>query len=171
MNKHRLAFSLLLACMLLFAGFAPVGAEPSDNAKQWLFSHSLEFPPGFWEPGAHSYDFHLRADGVDYTFHVEFEVTDDAPLYKGQVQLRFGGLSTPEGGVTEINPAQDTVMQLTWLAGTDRQAAKAFRETSNLEISWDGGDWVDVPAGPLTKASAFFNPGKFKRSWGGLKVH
>lgn len=141
----------------------------SGCGHQWTWSHTLEFPPGFWEAGFHQYDFLVSSpQGTSY-YHWDFQAIEDAPLHQGQAILRYWVVTSADGPLTEVSPAQDTAMQLTWIWGPDelsRKEAEAFRASSALQVRWDGGEWVNVPAGPLTKGCAWDNPGHFQRSWG-----
>lgn len=165
MRTLRLAAFLLLLCVSAYAASPQVEAQTHDCDDTWTFSSSLEFAPGYWQPGWHTYEFAWSTfEGSDQR-QMTFLATADAPLVKGQVQLRFWALVTADGPVTEINPAQDTVMQLSYVSMEDRLYAKNLRASLVLRVRWDGGEWVTVPAGPITKQCAYNNPGLFRRSW------
>ncbi len=167
--KTRLLAGLLIVFALAFWSFLPAKVEANDCAQQWTWSHTLEFAPGFWEVGSHQQEFLWSSpEGTSY-WQLEFQATEEAPLHQGQVFLRYWVITSADGSITETNPAQDTAMQLTWIWGRDemsRQEAEAFRTATTLQVRWDGGEWVDVPAGPLTNGCAWDNPAHFQRSWG-----
>jgi hypothetical protein len=168
--KTRLFVGLLIIVTFVSAWFSPLEVKASDCGHSWSWNFTLEFPPGFWKAGPHQYNFHITTEeGVEVFRHREFQATENAPLYRGQVFLRTPYLLSVDGQVTEINPAQDTAMQLTWYTNPDefsRKEAEALRDATALQVSWDNGEWVDVPAGPLTKFCAFYKPSHFQRSWG-----
>ena len=169
MKALQLVSILLMASVLALAGFSQVTVEAKDCAQRWAWSHTVEFRPGFWQPGSHNYYFAWSAPNGDSYRHRTFNVTQDAPLHKGQVLLRFWVIESADGPITEINPAQDTAMQLTWIwapGEMTRQEAEAFRAATTLQVRWDSGEWVTVPAGPVANACATDNPGHFERSWG-----
>jgi hypothetical protein len=130
----------------------------------------MELRPGFWDVGLHEYDFRISSVEGDAYFHIEFTVTESAPLHNQQVLLRLSGLHSADGQIPHINPDQDTALQLSWLIGQDRQEAEEFRDTEKLEVRLDSGDWIDVAAGPLTKDCARDNPARFQRNWGPYKI-
>lgn len=165
MKTHLFARLLILFALAFLTSF-PSGVEAQGCSHQWGWSHTLEFPPGFWEAGAHEYEFLWSAPSGNENCHVEFQASAEVPRRKGQVILRFWGLTSVEGVVEEINPAQDTALQLTWLASPPRAEAADSRLATTLQVHWDGGEWVDVPAGPLTNWCAYDNPAHFMRSWG-----
>jgi hypothetical protein len=162
MKSPRFFVSLFISVVLLLVSSTVAAAESTGCAEGWTYSNSLEFAPGFWEVGPHAYDFHLVSPGGEANFHREFQSTMDAPLYKFQVQLHFSGLQP--GSLSEINPEQDTVLQLTTGFSSKADAA-ATRAATVFQARWDGGEWVDLPAGPITK-SCVFNNGSLKRTWG-----
>ena len=179
MKSFRSVMSVLAALALALVSFTPASAKdcpvplgPVINGPFWTSSYSLELPAGYWTLGWHSYDFALTDAEQTSFFHVDFYVTDAAPLHKGQVQLRFLGMRSVDDVVTEINPAQDTVMQVTFVYGNPdftpgtREQAEAQRAAISVQVRWDGGGWITLPSGPLTKFCAVANPGRFMRSWG-----
>ncbi len=169
MKALRFATSALLALALSLLSAAPVAAQGNDCATTWVHSHSLELPPGFWSSGSHNYEIAGSESGVPFSFYREFLVTNAAPLIRGQAYLRFVGVATSQGPVTEINPAQDTVMQITFLYSDPvlaRPQAEASRAATTVQMRWDGGSWISVAPGPLMKLCTFDNPGHFLRSWG-----
>jgi hypothetical protein len=165
--KARLLLGLLLIFALCLVSFSPTRAEKPICAESWTFSFTLEFAPGYWEVGSHQVEFLESNPWGSAVYSREFQVTEQAPLHKGQVIIRaFGNPTSADGSISEFNPAQDTAMQITYFGGTDRKVSESFRAAATLQLSWDGGEWVDVPAGPLTKACAFDNPAHFLRTWG-----
>ncbi len=178
MKSSCFLISVLTALALALVPFTPASAAACPaptgqlNGPFWTSSYTLELPTGYWTPGWHSYDFALTDAEQTSFFHVDFQVTDAAPLHKGQVQLRFTALHSVDGVVSEINPAQDTVMQLTLIYGNPdftpgtREQAKAQRAAVTVQMRWDSGGWITVPSGPLTKLCAFANPGRLMRNWG-----
>jgi hypothetical protein len=179
MKSFRFVMSLLTALALALISFTPASAAgcpaplgPVINGPFWTSSYSLELSAGYWTPGWHSYDFDLTDAGQTSFYHIDFYVTDAAPLHKGQVQLRGLGMRSVDDEVTEINPAQDTVMQVTFVYGNPdftpgtREQAEAQRATLTVQVQLDSGGWIALPSGPLTKFCAVANPGRFMRSWG-----
>jgi hypothetical protein len=166
MKLLRISIGVGFACLALLLAVAPAAAENTCD-EGWTFSQSLELDPYFWSLGSHVYQFHaVNSAGDTYTAPVWFDVTDFAELFKSQVYLRFLRLNSENGAVTEIQPAQDTVFQFTWLMGPDRQVAEAFRDSASTWVSWDDGEWILLKNGPLTKQCAFNNEGHYPRSWG-----
>lgn len=156
--------SALLAVFLALVIFAPVQADPPDCVGLFVHSHTVDFEPGDWTPGFHTYDIRTTLpDGTVSTFSVTFEVTSAAPLHQGVVELRFYGLVSIDGPVTEIHPEQDTVMELSWLYEEDMTPPErlAFRDGLVVEFQWDGGGFFTVPAGPIVSYCTFDNPGRF----------
>jgi hypothetical protein len=155
-------FVVLLALLL----FAPVQAEAPACAGLWVHSHTLAFAPGAWSPGAHTYQIRItNPDGAVNTFPFTFEVTSEALLHRGVVELRFYGLLSIDGPVTEmaIHPQQDTVMELSWLheEGLTQAERQAVRDALLVEFQWDDGAFVSIPAGPIMSYCTFDNPGRF----------
>lgn len=166
MKTSRFVSSWIVSLALVLVSVTPTAAKSKDCAQTWTWSHSLEFPPGFWEAGPHNYDFHILSPNGEGNFHIEFQSAVGTPLYDGQVQLRLSGLRWNQPDViTEINPGQDTVLQLSFVSSPTRAAAVDEREATTFQARWDGGAWVDVAAGPITKECARDNPGRFLRSW------
>ena len=163
MKTSRLILSWLISLALILVSVTVTAAQSNDCAQTWTWSHSLEFPPGFWEAGPHNYDFHILSPYGEDNFHIEFQSTVDAPLYDSQVRLRLDALQP--GDLTEINPEQDTVLQLTFGFYQTREEAVTFRQATTFQARWDGGAWVDIPAGPITKTCAFLHS-RLHRSWG-----
>lgn len=166
-----LSLILLTGTLVTVAAAAAPGLPDPGSYLNWTWNHSIEFPRGYWSDGSHWYQFYLyRPDSLwdppVVTRAQQFLVTPMAPLLKDQVQLRGLGLLSSQGVLHEIHPAQDTVMQLSWLsARPTRQEAKAWSESLVVMFRWDGGDWVVVPAGPVTSYCTR-NPGLFWRRWG-----
>jgi hypothetical protein len=166
MKTIRILAILILTCMLVFASYVIVSADDNSCRDLWGFSYSLEFPPGYWSTGWHNYEFELTdPNGTEYTY-LDFQVTEEADLVRGQVYLRFWTLRSAEGLLTEINPLQDTVMQVSWGPGLSYTEMKDFRSGTAVEVRWDGGDWISLEAGPLMNWCGYENNGHFLRSWG-----
>jgi len=142
-----------------------------DQPFDFVHSHSLEFSPGAWSVGSHEY--RMRISYLDSTLAelgpVYFNAEENAPLYAGQVFLRFFGLAGLEGTAPSVHPDQDTVMQLSWIYDEHLTAKErdAIHEALNIEFMWDGGEYVTVPAGPIMSYCSVFNHGYFFRVWGG----
>lgn len=171
MKTFKLVISLLLALALLLGVFSQVNAQGNDCSNDWVHSHTLELPSGFWSPGPHNYEIAGAVASIPFSYYQEFLVTEHATLIRGQAYLRLSGISTSQGIVTEIGTAQDTVMQITFAhlgpPSTTRKQAEAERALTTVQMRWDGGDWVDVSAGSIVRGCAFNgNPGHFQRSWG-----
>lgn len=171
MKIVRLALMLLLVCTFSFVGFYEVLAGDKSCAQDWAFSFTLDLRPDFWSIGSHNYTLEVTDEYGTYPpFEIDFDVTGDASLYDRQVFLRWYGLVAPQWtSITEINPSQDTVFQVTWVFPTDwtRIEAGEFKTGTATRVKWDGGEWVDIPAGPIVNTcSGGLNPSLFQRSWG-----
>jgi hypothetical protein len=57
--------------------------------------------------------------------------------------------SLDQAGLTEINPAQDTFMQVTIGPGMTKTEAVAYAQSAVIQFRWDGGAWVTVAPGPV----------------------
>lgn len=164
MNIRFKLLTILLAVFLALVIFTPVQADPPACLGQFVHSYSVEFEPGYWTPGFHTYDFRTTLpDGTVNAFSVTFEVTTAAPLHQGHVELRLFGLISIDGPVTEIHPDQETVMELSWLheEGLTPAERQAVRDALLEEFQWDGGGFVAIPAGPIVSYCTFENPGRF----------
>jgi len=142
-----------------------------NQEYDFVHSHTLEFVPGAWSVGTHTYQLRVTYPNsiVLELGPVNFNVEENAPMYTGQVFLRFFGLTWLEGTTLSIHPDQDTLMQLSW-AYEDYLTAKerkAIQEALVVEFMWDGGEYVTVPAGPIMSYCSAFNHGYFTRVWGG----
>ncbi|HZW83676.1 MAG TPA: hypothetical protein VFF14_09715, partial [Candidatus Deferrimicrobium sp.] len=101
----------------------------------------------------------------------DFTSSASAPLYPGQLRIGFFGISSiDQGGITTINPAQDTYMQVSF-GIPSRADAIALRDNMTVQFSWDGGDWVDVTAGPIycLHPNSGFQISTHMRAWGYAK--
>lgn len=164
--KRLVLVTLLVTLTLSLA--LPVRAANGSKCDMYIVHWSLELKPGYWSLGAHQYD--VRYEGPkDYLpaeFPASFEVTADAPLYSGQVLLRFLRLVASDGSTpTVINVSQDTVFQSGWLvpAETPREAEQEL-EGMRVLVRWDGGDWVQMKKSPAMQACD--SPFMFHRVWG-----
>jgi hypothetical protein len=159
---------ILLICLSLVS---TAGANDKDCKNKADVTWSLEFKPGYWSVGEHIYEGRiLTGPFAGFTWSNEFTVSETAELYKGQVQMRIGGLITindPDNPVFEIHPKQDTVMQVTWATEDEsREEVLAIAQNSTFEFRWDGGEWVTIEPGPVRSQCALVNPSSFLRSWG-----
>jgi hypothetical protein len=85
-----------------------------NNCDRGYLTNSVtyELPAGYWGVGTHTYTIDTYyLDGENYQFTVVFDVSGDAPVYRGQVRMGLLGLSNFFNDVAEINPAQDTFLQ------------------------------------------------------------
>ncbi len=125
------------------------------------YSYTLEFPPGYWSLGEHTYTIYLLE--TDEEFTNTFTVDASAPLVDGQVRLGFAGLSP----IAVINPAQDTFMQYTLLWPTVyRPLLDYYHDNDTVTFSWDGSEPLRILAGPITNACTVYNPAFLKRTYG-----
>ena len=173
MNYRKTIGILLTVFALSVVAVAPALADPPGcrNAPfGFSHSHTVEFWPGDWAIGSHSFQMRVSFpdSGVIEFNPVNFEVTEEAPLYPGQVLLRFWGLVWLEGVTPAINPYQDTVMQLSWTYEEDRSVKEIrdFRDAIAVEFRWDGSEYINVAAGPIVSSCSFLNTGHFFRTWG-----
>jgi hypothetical protein len=168
----------ILAGLLLAASLAaspsPALAAPPECHDDWLWSYSLDLPQGFWSEDGHFYFIRGKVDGaVVFTPpFIGFIVTPNAPLYQGQARLRFFAiLALSDGaivGTRFLNPAQDTVFQVSDdLVGTKAEA-DAFAARETIEVSWDGGAWVELRRSPVISLCSFdpLKVGLWERQWG-----
>jgi hypothetical protein len=158
---------LLLAAVLALTTLVPAAAKENDCHNYWHFSHTLEIDSGFWSAGDHYYEFMIAySDGSTTYTYLDMPVNPDADLYKGQVYLRYWALLYQDMMLPAVHPDQDTVFQISWPTFESSAEAKAFAQTVEVYVSWDGGEWIIVPQGPVTSNCAFNNPGHNMRSWG-----
>lgn len=145
-----------------------VAAAGPDCKGHWFWNYTTDLPDHFWAVGPHTYQMRAAIDGV-ITFTpapVTFTITPSAPLYEGLVQLRFFAARALSNGavisISEIHPGQTTIFQ--WgddLVGTKAEA-KAFARSETIQVTWDGGPWVEIPRGPLKSFCKFDQIGSFK---------
>jgi hypothetical protein len=170
MKVIRISASLLIVLVIGFSAINIVGAKDNGCENKYPFNFTLEFEPGYWTPGSHSYEMKITTGPFSPDeYYNEFEATVDVSPIKGQVQLRPLGLTSIDGDITKIHPSQDTVMQATW--GAIQQSRKEMveiRSQTIMQFRWDGGDWVTVYPGPVTSYCAS-DIGNFMRSWGNPK--
>jgi len=174
MKYRNAVVTVVLVLILCTMTVTPALADKPDCQDQpfdFVHSHTLEFGPGAWSVGMHEYWMRITDpnSSVLELGPAYFNVDENAPMYAGQVFLRFFGLAGLEGPTVSIHPEQDTVMQLSW-AYEDYLTAKereSVREAITVEFMWDGGEYVTVPAGPIMSMCSFFNHGYFLRTWGG----
>ena len=152
-----------------------------------LAQYTIEFPAGFWSPGAHTFSIRLvdtyPGDEIDMTFGpYPFTVSETAPLYPGHVGMFIDAPLMSLPGFTPvpdntINPAQGTLYQS--MVGWDMTqytvaAAKAEIADTTAYFQPDGGAWITAYAWPLTSWCATLTPANqggtftawFHRSWG-----
>lgn len=175
--KYLNVFGISLI-MLALSGLivSPVLAQKpgcQDSPYNFVLTYTLEFDTDDWSPGPHSYQ--MKVITLDSPFELEldpvyFVVSESASLYQGQVFLRFFGLTWIDGATFTIHPDQDTVMQLSfaleeYLTVKDREA---FRDSIAIAFKWDNGEYITIPAGPITSICSVDNKGNFLRTWGGF---
>jgi hypothetical protein len=167
--KVKYVLFLLLAVMLA-AAIGPAQAAPPACLGQYTYQFTLDFVPGDWDAGSHTYVFeYWHPDMGSGSFTSSFMVEETAPLHRGEVELRFYGLVSIDGVLDPptIHPDQDTVMQLGWATDEEltRQDLVEDRTETTVQFIWDGGEAVEVEAGPITSLCAFDNPGRFLRDY------
>ena len=124
MKGLRITIGILISSVIFFVAISIAGAQENECADDWVFSYSIEFDPGYWSIGDHNYEISvISGPYAGATWSNEFEVKEQAVLIDGQVQLRVGGLISIDGPQTIINPAQDTIMQVTWALFESRNEA------------------------------------------------
>ncbi len=187
----RPVFSLA-AAVALIAGFILPGAVAASSspcgATTMINQWTIQFPSGFWSSGVHTYSIRIvdtyPGDEFDFTDGPwSFTVSDEAPLYPGNVQVAsLGGyvVSLPQLTLVldyTINPAQSTLYQsmMFWdMTATTVANAKAEVADTAAYFQYDGGPWITAHAWPLTGYCATLTPanqggaftGYFHRSWG-----
>lgn len=153
---------------------SPAAADSTGCQGRWFWSYTIELPRGFWSSGSHIYQTRGAIDGVVNFVPgpVVFGVTSSAPLYEGQVRLRFFALQALSNGSIvaprQINTEQDTIFQVADdLIGT-KQQADAFAASLSFQFRWDDGPWVDAPRGPVLSFCARhpLSLGLWERQWG-----
>ena len=148
----------------------PATADPPWGCKgTFAFSYTREYKPGDWALGAHEYQIKVYEPISEEWWTnppMYFNVAEEAPLIDGQVNFRGSGVETKEGTVVQINPDQDSVMQLTFINIFERDLGEQFRESVEVEFSVDNGEFEAISPGPLTAECGWNNPGRFNRSWG-----
>jgi hypothetical protein len=191
----RRSLSLAAAVAVLTGALAfpsAVSATSGNGYSGWMISAAtINFDPGYWAPGVHTYSIHYFATECDCDWIMgpyTFTVTKDAPLYPGNVLLpwqdTWGGAIWASGWLevpgNTINVAQGTFFWGAWTADMTGASgppdtvpeAKAFLAGASISWSWDGGDWIVGHQGPITNecanmvdctspSSAFFH-----RTWG-----
>lgn len=168
MKKFKLA-CLFVAFSFGVAAFAPISAAAKSACQTngWEVLYTLDFPPAYWVAGPHENDLKVvDSSGTSLTSH-PFQSTYDAPLYAGQVRIGFFGIRWRDiGGLGEINPAQDSFMQVTFGFAT-REEARAYADSTIVQFSWDGGEWIDIPPRPVNCAPGAFSDqvGYYYRHW------
>ena len=170
--------SIIVAILVVTAQLVATGqarAESPDCQGHWVWSYTLDRPQGSWSEDGHFYIVRGKIDGtVVFTPpFVGFIMTATAPIYEGQARLRFFNIFAFSDGVVVgtrfLNPAQDTVFQVTDdFVGTKREAdAYAARET--IEVTWDAVDqWVELHRWPVLSFCSFdtLRVGTWERQWG-----
>ena len=169
MKTVKLTTILLIVVALSLLSFFQVLAQGKGCAHDWTFSYNLDLHRGFWSDGYHDYEVEITIDGNTLPYSNGFTVTDDAPIYKGQVLFRFFGLVTAPvwTQLYEINPSQDTIFQVTWVTSDmSKKEALDTQAGTSVKIKWDDGEWLDLPKGRVVNVCTWGNPSLFKRSWG-----
>ena len=170
----RLVFVVALISGTLQAGSSPALADPPDCQGRWFWSYNLDLPQGFWSEGWHRYQMRSAINGtVVFTPDpIFFRVTPEAPTYQGQGQLRFYAVRVYVDGaalqVGQLNPAQDTYMQVSDDLRGSKSDADGFAANETVEVTWDDGGWTAMPRGPVLSFCAFdpLRLGIWERQWG-----
>jgi hypothetical protein len=175
MKKHRL-FTIIgiLVILCLVVPRQVIAQEEYDDLcyNDWYIPLSLELNPGYWEPGPHEYYIQVNENGMLTDFDtVYFDVVPEAELYDGQVMLRyFSAVTYPRWTwLNEINPSQDTVFQIVYVAFDDmnRNEAQEWSEGFSAKVSWDGGYLINMHKGALMNGCSFEQDNfLFFRYWG-----
>jgi hypothetical protein len=171
--------SLVLLLVILFSpiGNKQVLADAPDCADDWYLNFSLELSPGYWTLGEHNYTISGHDELSSFEFSYSFEVVDSAPIYDGQVMLRYWGLThSPRNAPRnwnfmippEINPYQDTVFQISWIFEDQiRSEAMGHIEYYFVNIAWDGEESVDITTPTLVNGCVWEKDQYiFYRNWG-----
>jgi hypothetical protein len=174
MKIVKLITILVLVISASLLSFDGVLAQDEDDqcSKNWYMSFSLELLPGYWTTGEHNYTFELTDSSTGTVeYPMALNVSETAPLYDGQVMLRFWGIVTSPMWTTlsEINPSQDTVFQVTWVAfDMSKKDAQDYFDSLGLaaRIKWDYKDWIEMSAGPLMNGCQWESDDLFHRDWG-----
>lgn len=173
MKKIVMLATLFVALIVFSLGRPQAVAAANDCTHFWANADTIEFKPGFWTVGTHTYQYKIIDPSGTFLFPLnQFQVDNNALLLDGQVLLRLVGLRSSQGAVTTINPAQDTAGLVLNIYTDDsdnplsRKDAEAAAAQTIVQISWDGGPWITLNAGPLKSSCALMNGGFFERSWG-----
>lgn len=147
--------ALMVLMMTLLGTAKPASASwDCEGLYGWYGIHfTKELPAGYWAAGTHNYEYYLHDSSVgtwDY-FIESFNSDPAAPLYSGQAFLRYHSVRTSAGTVTSINPAQDTLFQVTYLLSDDYAVAEAIRSTLYVWLRWDGGSWIELQPSRMLK--------------------
>jgi hypothetical protein len=170
----RFVFAVVLVASSLLARSSDALADPPDCQGHWFWSYTVNLPQGFWSEGWHHYQLRGAFNGtVVFTPDpIFFQVTPDVPTYQGQAQLRFYAVRVYVDGavqqVSQLNPDQDTYIQVGDDVRGSESDADAFAATETFEVTWDGGDWTAMPRGPVLSSCAFdpLRLGVWEREWG-----
>jgi hypothetical protein len=170
----RFAVAVVLIASSLMAGSSAAVAAPADCEGRWFWSSTLDLAQGFWSEGWHRYQLRGSFDGaVVFTpGPVFFRVTPEAPVYRGQAQLRFYAVRVYVDGsameVGQLSPEQDTYVQVSDDLRGSKRDADAFAARQTFEVTWDGGAWTAMPRGPVLSFCAFdpLRLGVWERQWG-----
>lgn len=124
---------------------------------------TLELPEGYWSVGEHSYEVvgHFL-DGTETIWPVNFDVSQDAPLYKGHVRLGLYGPSHFFWQVDAVNPAQETFIQGTTWAPYQRQ--EWLFDYGIITI--DNGAPITIDAGTTKNMCSNQHISWYLRTWG-----
>jgi hypothetical protein len=128
---------------IAYAGFSPDG----QAARTWAAAFTADLPAGSWSEGAHTYHFHWVDGliGVPYDSDIyPLNVSSEAPLYGGNVLLRWGVFVADNQGTCEyvdaINPDQVTRFHIGWTPDGTYADARAYFDNLSAQAVWDGGD-------------------------------
>jgi hypothetical protein len=162
--------SLLIVFFLVAAVLIPTPAAAKSDCQQngWEVLYTLQFPPAYWTAGQHENDLKVVDESGTTLVSFIFQSTEDSPIYPGQVRLGFWGIHSIDiAGLDEINPAQDTFMQVSQTNFVSREDAQAYADSAVVQFSWDGGDWVTISPGPVNCAPNAWSgqKGYYHRKW------
>lgn len=148
-----LALMVLLVTLLGAASPAAAAWDCGPYASYWGVHFTKELPAGYWSTGAHSYTYAIYNPATyNYDYYTQnFKADPVEPIYTGQAFLRFHGVMTNAGRVARIDPAQDTLFQVTYVLDPDYATAMSMRSTYAVWVRWDTGSWIQLPPSKLMK--------------------
>jgi regulation of enolase protein 1 (concanavalin A-like superfamily) len=149
---------------IAYESFSPEG----QAVRSWVAAYSYDLPIGTLTDGTYPYHFDfewtLPEPGVFSGQGGEFVVSNEAPIYDGNILLRgpaeLRGVDTPEGlvceTVGEINPDQPARFLIGWLYGYDVFIPMTYAEArAHFDSITARAVWGDEMSAPLARHEIF----------------